>query len=102
MRTYSVRILPQFEQELTEILDYIGLHLMNPDAAFRLEAAVFSSIRERAACPLAFQPIRTERYHPDTYYPIRVGNYTIVYVVLDDIMEVRRIFYSPSDWQHEL
>ncbi len=102
MQTYSVRILPLFEEELTAILDYIGLHLMNPDAALHLEESVFSAIRERAACPLSFQPIWTERPHPETYYPIRVENYTIVYVVLDRVMEVRRIFYSPSDWQKRL
>ena len=82
MQAASVRILPQFEAELIEILDYIGLHLQNPDAALKLEEDVFAAIRERAACPLAFQPIPVTRKHPETYYPIRVRNYTIVYVVL--------------------
>ena len=102
MQTVSVRILPLFETELAEILDYIGLHLQNPDAAFRLEEDVFAAIRERAACADSFQPIPVMRKHSETYYPIRVRNYTSVYVVLGNVMEVRRIFYTPSDWQKRL
>ena len=32
------------------------------------------------------------RKHP--YYKINVGNYSTFYVVIDDVMEVRRILYS--------
>ena len=102
MQPVSVRILPLFEAELAEILDYIGLHLQNPDAAIRLEEDIFAAIRERAASATAFQPIPVMRKHSEVYYPIRVRNYTIVYVVLGDVMEVRRIFYTPSDWQKRL
>lgn len=45
-------------------------------------------------CAEAFEPYHSlkERQYP--YYRIYVKNYTIFYVVIDDVMEVRRILYN--------
>ena len=36
------------------------------------------------------------------YYRIYVGNYTIYYVVIEDVMEVRRILYSKRNMEQIL
>ena len=41
-----------------------------------------------------------EREHP--YYRIGVGNYNVFYVVIGDVMEVRRLLYSGRDWHRML
>lgn len=96
-KQYKLRILPLFEDDLNEIVDYILLHLQNPVAAEDLVNAVESAIMERLSCAEAFEPYHSlrEREHP--YYRISVKNFTIFYVVIGDTMEVRRILYSRRD-----
>lgn len=93
-RQYKIRFLPLFEDDLTEIVEYIAYRLKNPLAAEELVDTVQNAIRERAACAEAFEqyPSMRDRQYP--YYRIFVKNYIIFYVVIDDIMEVRRIIYS--------
>lgn len=91
---YELRILPLFEKDLTEIVDYICDHLENPVAAAALVDAVQEAIFARLSYPKAVAPYPAakKRLHP--YYPISVKNYTIFYTVIDHVMEVRRIVYS--------
>ncbi len=39
-KQYKLRILPLFEDDLNEIVDYISIRLRNPEAAYRLIDAV--------------------------------------------------------------
>ena len=91
---YKLRYLPLFEQDLTEARDYIAYVLQNPDAALRLIEETGLAILKRLDNPLAFEPFRSakDRQHP--YYRIRVRNFTVFYVVIEDTMEVRRFVYS--------
>lgn len=77
MANYKIRILPSFEQDLNQIVDYIALTLSNPSAAMNLVENVHKAIDERANYPLSFQafPSQKKRKHP--YYVIRVGNYSL-------------------------
>ena len=88
-KRYRLRFLPLFEDDLNEIVDYIAGRLQNPQAA-----DVRLAIQERQECAEAFEayPSTKERQYP--YYRIYVRNYTIFYVVIGDVMEVRRILYS--------
>ena len=91
---YKLRFLPLFAEDLGEIVDYISNKLQNPAAAENLVDLIQHAIRERSACAEAFEPYHSlkERQHP--YYRIYVKNYTIFYVVIGDVMEVRRILYN--------
>ena len=40
-------------------------------------------------------PSTRKRLHP--YYRFYVGNYMVFYVVIDDVMEVRRLLYKSRD-----
>ena len=36
------------------------------------------------------------------HYRIQVRHFTIFYVVIEDVMEVRRVLYSRRDWKHKI
>ena len=91
---YKLRFLPLFEEDLNEIVDYITHRLKNPIAAEALISDVQTAIRNRLSCAEAFEPYHSVREREHPYYRIQVKNYTIFYVVIDHVMEVRRILYS--------
>ncbi len=97
---YQLRILPIFEQDLNQIVDYITQTLSSPDAAIRLVDEVQLAIAERVSHPTIFEPFRSAHQRKYPYYVIRVRNYSIFYVVIDQVMEVRRILYSKRDFNH--
>lgn len=96
-KQYKLRFLPLFEDDLNEIVDYIAVRLRNPTAAGNMVDEVQAAIKERATCAEAFEPYPSSRERQYPYYRIYVKHYTIFYVVMGDVMEVRRILYSKSD-----
>jgi plasmid stabilization system protein ParE len=86
--------LPLFEDDLSEIVDYITLRLKNPIAAGNMVDEVQTAIRERTTCAESFEPHLSNRERQYPYYRIYVKNYVIFYVVIGDVMEIRRIIYS--------
>ena len=70
--------------------------LKNTDAAEKLVNDVEDAIQERLEYPLAFEPFPSKkRDYP--YYRIYIRNYVIYYVVIGDVMEVRRFLYGARD-----
>jgi len=99
---HKLRFLPIFEDDLNGIVDYIASRLKNPVAAARFVDDVQVAIGERLTCAEAFEQYYSaiERQYP--YYRIYVGSFTIFYVVIEDVMEVRRIVYSKRNLQEQL
>ncbi|MCL2024741.1 MAG: type II toxin-antitoxin system RelE/ParE family toxin [Coriobacteriia bacterium] len=93
-KTYTVSYLPLFEQELQDTSDYISHKLRNPQAAARLVDAVEGAIMDRLPFAESFEPYRSAKERRYPYYRIDVGNYAIYYVVIDTVMEVRRLLYK--------
>ena len=91
---YELRILPLFEDDLNEIVDYITYRLRNLIAAEALIDEVEEAIYEGLSCAESFAPYPSSRERKYPYYPIQVKNFTIFYVVIGNTMEVRRIIYS--------
>ena len=58
---------------------------------------VENAILERLNYPLAFEPFKSSRKRKNPYYRIYVENFVVYYVVIEDIMEVRRILYKGRD-----
>lgn len=99
-KEYKLRFLPLFEDDLNEIVDYIAFELQNPIAAEQLVDDVQQAVVERLPFAESFEPFRSSRNRKYPYYRISVRNYTVFYVVIGDIMEVRRILYSRRDWMN--
>ena len=97
---YKLRYLPLFEQDLMQTISYITNVLKNTDAAEKLVNDLVNdiedAIQERLEYPLAFEPFPLKkRDYP--YYRIYIRNYVIYYVVIGDVMEVRRFLYGARD-----
>ncbi len=93
-RRFDLCILPLFEDDLNEIIDYILFRLKNPIAAEHLVDDVEAAIYERLSCADAFEPYPSTREREHPYYCIQVRNFSIFYVLIGETMEVRRIQYS--------
>lgn len=96
-KRYKLSILPLFEDDLNEIVDYITIRLKNPIAAQNLVDEVERAIYDRLTCAEAFQQYHSVREREYPYYCIQVKNFSIFYVVIGDTMEVRRILYGRRD-----
>jgi plasmid stabilization system protein ParE len=93
-KKYRLRYLPLFEQDLAAAKDYISINLQSPVAAERLVEAAEKAIQKRLLAPLSLAPYHSKRHRKHPYYRIHVKNYSVFYVVIDDIMELRRFIYS--------
>lgn len=94
---FKIRYLPLFEKDLIGISFYIANVLDNPEAADKLIDDVESAILERSKSPLSFETYHSKKRREHPYYRIYVRNYTIYYVVIDNVMEIRRIIYKARD-----
>lgn len=101
-KKYSLRYLPLFEHDLLAARDYIAFVLQNPKAALRLVEETEHAILRRLSAPLSFEPYRSSKEREHDYYRIRVKGYTVFYVVIDDVMEVRRFIYSKRDLETQI
>ena len=99
MKTYELKILPLFENDLNGIIDYIAGTLGNPIAASAMVDEVEKAIRDRLQSAESFEQYALNDNHEYPYYKIRVKNYSIYYVVIGNVMEVRRIIYSRRNIQ---
>ena len=91
---YELSYLPLFEKDLAEARDYIAHSLSNPNAAARLVEETNAAILKRLGNPLGYKPYHSKKNRKHPYYRIYVRNYTVFYVVIGNVMEVRRFVYS--------
>ena len=101
-KKYRLRYLPLFEQDLMHTVSYIINVLKNPDPAEKLANDVEMAIQERLNNPLAFEPYPSVKKRKYPYYRIYVRNYVVYYVVIEDVMEVRRFLYGARDTERYL
>lgn len=94
---FTIRYLPMYEEDLNEIVDYISFKLHSPETALRLVDKIEKAILDRLDCPLSFEPFQSLKKRRNPYYRIYVDNFTIYYVVIENVMEVRRILYNKRD-----
>lgn len=99
MKEYKLRYLPIAKEDLFEIINYIQDVLQNPIAAQNTLNKIETAILERVPMCESFPVWQSMKKRKYPYRRINVGNYTVWYVVIDDIMEVRRI--QPSNRNEE-
>ena len=99
-KKYELRFLPLFENDLTEIVEYISFTLKTPTAAERLVDDVERAINNPLFCAESFEPFYSAKERKYPYYKISVRNFTVFYVVIDNVMEVRRILYNRRDFNN--
>ncbi len=96
-KLYSLRYLPIFWEDLNRATSYIAFNLNNPAAAMRLVDNVEAGIFDHLQNPTMAPTYPSTRNRPNPYYRFYVGNYMVSYVVIDDVVEVRRLLYKSQD-----
>jgi|SRR5680860_519279 len=94
---FEIRYLPLAKKDLSDIVLYITDHLKAPQAAIDLIDALDSSISRLTQFPyscMVYQPFKTL---DGEYRLLPVNNYLVLYVVVDNVVEIRRIVYSKMD-----
>ena len=74
--------------------DYIAFDLQNPVAAMQLLEDTEAAIMKRLKNPLGYEQYHSKKDRKHPYYRIYVRNFTVFYVVIDNVMEIRRFAYS--------
>ena len=96
-RRYRLQYLPLFWDDLEKAVFYVRDVLKNPAAAERLLDRTEEAVLEHAKAPTMARVYKTTRDRPLPYYWFAVGNYMVFYVVMGDVMEVRRFIYGARD-----
>lgn len=94
---YKLRYLPLFWGDLDSAVAYIANVLKNPIAADNLLDSVEAKILDYSKSPTIAPIYKTTCERPLPYYWFEVGNYMVFYVVIDDVMEMRRFLYGARD-----
>jgi len=106
MNKYKLRYLPLFYDDAEKIAAYIAKTLGNPKAAKRLIDDIEKAIIERLESPESFQKYESLKPREHSYYSIRVRNFLVFYVVMeeghDKVMEVRRLLYGRRNIEQNL
>lgn len=99
-KKYEIRYLPTFISQFNNILYYITYELKNKIAADNFYNEVVKQIEARSNDPESYEVFRTLKDEKIKYYKINVKNYTIFYVVKNNVMEIRRIYYSQRNFEN--
>jgi plasmid stabilization system protein ParE len=94
--------LPLFDSDLAEAWEYIAFKLKNPVAANRLVDDTQKAILKRLKAPEAHQKYHSNKERKYPYYRIQVRNFTVWYVVIGNVMEVRRFIYSKRNMEEQI
>ena len=79
---------------------YITYELKNKVAADNFYNEVVKQIEIISNAPESYEVYKTIKDEKIKYYKINVKNYTIFYVVKDNVMEIRRIYYSQRNFDN--
>lgn len=93
-KPFSVRYTELAVADLSQAVNYVAGKLHNPTAARKLLAKIRTAVRKRSYCPIAFAVVPTHKKREHDYYRIYVDSFDVYYVVIDGVMEIRRILYN--------
>ncbi|MDR2617452.1 MAG: type II toxin-antitoxin system RelE/ParE family toxin [Treponema sp.] len=94
---YTIKYLPVAEKDLLEIAVYISERLEAPKAALNFIDEVEKKIVDLKINPYSHRLYRPSKPIDTEYRLLRVKNYLVFYVVVDDIVEIHRIIYNKRD-----
>lgn len=99
-KKYEIKYLPTFVVQFNNILYYITYELKNKIAADNFYNGVVKQIEIRSNNPEAYEVFKIIKSEKIKYYKINVKNYTIFYVLKNNVMEIRRIYYSQRNFEN--
>jgi len=96
-KKYIIEYLPIAEKDLTEIIEYIQLD--NPQSALNLLDEIDSTISKLEDFPYIGKIPKDARLQYLNYRVLIVISYLVLYVVKDDIVEIRRILHGKRKYE---
>ena len=100
MEQYEVRIFPSAQQDLLDVIDY--LNTLSKEAALNCYDRLTSEISSLRIMPERCPRPRDLALAAKGYRYLAVGNYLVFYVVVGNIVQIRRILYARRDYKHLL
>ena len=100
MEQYEVRIFPSAQQDLLDVIDY--LNTLSKEAALNYYDQLTSEISSLRIMPERCPRPRDLALAAKGYRYLAVGNYLVFYVVVGNIVQIRRILYARRDYKQLL
>lgn len=100
MEQYEVRIFPSAQQDLLDVIDY--LNTLSKEAALNYYDRLTREISSLRIMPERCPRPRDLALAAKGYRYLAVGNYLVFYVVVGNIVQIRRILYARRDYKHLL
>ena len=97
MGTYKLSILPIAQYDMKEIIDHVNT--LSPQAALNLYDEIVEGIGSLAEMPIRCPLLRTPELRAKGYRALRVKNYMVFYIVIEDIVQIRRVLYAQSRYE---
>ncbi|MBY9082216.1 type II toxin-antitoxin system RelE/ParE family toxin [Paenibacillus sp. HN-1] len=98
-KNYDLRYLAVARLDLVDIVQYISEQLHAPEAAIHLVDKFDKAIFKLKQFPFSGHRYKSMGGLKDEYRMLVVENYLVFYVVMDNLVEVRRIIYSKRDYE---
>lgn len=100
MEQYEVRIFPSAQQDLLDVIDY--LNTLSKEVALNYYDRLTNEISSLRIMPERCPRPRDLALAAKGYRYLAVGNYLVFYVVVGNIVQIRRILYARRDYKHLL
>ena len=91
---HKIVYLPKARQDISDIVRYIAYNLHAPKAARDLLDSIDAAISLTAEFPQMYKVYAPTKSLKHPYRMIPVKNYAVFYVILDDVIEIRRVVYA--------
>lgn len=98
-KKYKLRYLKLALSDLQDIVDYVSDELAAPDAAYKLLDKLDEAISRLETFPFSGPVTRNMNGLKDEYRSLIVENYIVFYVVLDGIIEIRRVLHRKRKYE---
>lgn len=92
MGKYKIQIYPPAERDLLEIVEYINT--LSPEAALRKYDQIIEKIGSLSKLPERCPLCKDVQLQLKGYRMLIVDNYIVFFVVINDVVQIRRIVYG--------
>jgi len=97
MKRYEVIITDKAYEDMETIYSYIAETLLSPETAAGQYDRIANTILTLEEMPKRIRLMDSEPEHSQGIRPLVVDNYTIFYVIRNELVVVARVLYSASD-----
>ena len=102
MRQYHVKITNAALEDMENIYLYIAQQLMEPDHALGQYNRIAGAILKLKDFPERFCLLESEPWHSMKMHRMNVDNYSVFYVIHQNVVFVTDVLYSASDIENRL